>query len=83
MVIVGKKIFAVSISVVSTSIFVRVVVNRGCQRGAIGTTYGYAETGIIIAVVYLGRESNAFAGMLILRPIGANVHRFEKNYQED
>lgn len=55
MVIVGKKIFAVSISVVSTSIFVRVVVNRGCQRGAVGTTYGYAETGIIIAVVYLGR----------------------------
>jgi hypothetical protein len=55
LVIVGKKIFAVSIGVVSTSIFVRVVVNRGCQRGAIGTTYGYAEAGIIIAVVYLGR----------------------------
>ena len=51
-IIVGKKIFAASIGVVSTSIFVCVVPNRGYQRGAVrGVTYGFAETRIMIAVI--------------------------------
>jgi hypothetical protein len=51
-VIVRKKILAASISVISTSIFVCVVPNGGYQRGAVrGVTYGFAETGIMIAVI--------------------------------